>query len=111
VLVASPQMSAMLPALTGRRVLHLAEFRPPDDVEQRLLVERTLLRGRDPADVRRAAGRYGVTYVVMDPELRDRYHVGEPRAKGVFSQAFEYQGGRLAIFAIEAGPGRAPAPQ
>jgi len=66
-----------IPALTGRRVL-LAEAGRlrPADYEERKAVERVLLTSSDPAAVRQAAQRYGVTHVAIDEDLTHEYGAG-----------------------------------
>jgi hypothetical protein len=66
--------SAWIPALTGRAVL-LAEagrLLPPDYTERKA-AERILLTSSDPALVVATARRYGVTYLAIDPALREEY--------------------------------------
>lgn len=62
----------MLGGLTGRRFLMIR----PDQTSDRAArekMEQDILTSLDEATVRRAAGRYGVTYVILDDGLRKRY--------------------------------------
>lgn len=76
VFLAGKDAASWIPALTGRRVV-LAEggrLMPPDK-DERKQVERTLLFSDDPAKLRGAALRYGVTHVAIDDALVQEYGV------------------------------------
>ncbi len=74
VFVGGEVTASWIPALTGRRVL-LAPGGAlwPRDHEQREAVVRALLTGTDPASVRAAAARYGVTHIALDDTLLPEY--------------------------------------
>ena len=74
VFVAGRSSGMWLPALTGRRVLlaHAGKLLPADH-EERRVAERVLLTSVDPAAVRAAAVRYGVTHIAVDEELMHEY--------------------------------------
>jgi hypothetical protein len=70
----------MLSGLTGRRFLMVR----PDQTADRTTrerAERDILTSLDEATVRRAAARYGVTHVILDGGLRERY--GDAAVKGL----------------------------
>lgn len=62
----------MLSGLTGRRFLMVRPEQTPDR-SAREMAERDILTSLDETTVRRAATRYGVTHVILDEGLRERY--------------------------------------
>jgi hypothetical protein len=89
VFAASLGTAKAIPGLTGRRVLLLGDARPPADFELRAHVERTLFRRRNVRRVRAAAGRYGVTHVIVDDQARHLYGIEKPRAQGAYVRVFQ----------------------
>lgn len=70
----------MLSGLTGRRFLMVRPEQTADRTT-RERAERDILTSLDEATVRRAARRYGVTHVIIDGGLREKY--GDPELKGL----------------------------
>ncbi len=62
----------MLSGLTGRRFLMVRPGQTADRAAREKM-ELEILTSLDEGTVRRAAARYGVTYVILDNELRERY--------------------------------------
>lgn len=62
----------MLAGLTGRRFLMVRPDQTADR-NDRERAERDIVTSLDPETVRRAAARYGVTHVVLDERLREKY--------------------------------------
>ena len=62
----------MLSGLTGQRFLMVRPEQTADRAS-RERAERDLLTSLDEETVRRAAARYGVTHVVLDERLREKY--------------------------------------
>jgi hypothetical protein len=62
----------LLSGLTGRRFLMVRPDQTADRADRERM-ERDILTSLDEATVRRAAARYGVGWVVLDEELRERY--------------------------------------
>lgn len=70
----------MLSGLTGRRFLMVRPEQTADRAT-RERAERDILTSLDEATVRRAAARYGVTHVILDGSLREKY--GDAAVKGL----------------------------
>jgi hypothetical protein len=87
VFVAGKQACIWIPALAGRRVLLIADSRPPLDYAERKQAERILLTSKDPELIRATARRFGVDYVAIDPETLLEY--GEDELEGI---------GRLSVY-------------
>lgn len=68
--------STFIPALTGRRVLQAPTALVPHDQQTRSQVEETLMKSADPGAIRAAAGRYAVTYLVLDEGILSRHGLG-----------------------------------
>ncbi len=68
--------STFIPALTGRRVLQAPTALVPHDQQTRSQVEETLMKSGDPFAIRAAAGRYAVTYLVLDEGILSRHGLG-----------------------------------
>jgi hypothetical protein len=81
VFLAGRSASAWIPVLAGRRVLLAADTRPPADYASRKEAERVMLLSRDPALIRAAAQRMGVTHVAIDRLMTDEY--GEEALAGL----------------------------
>ena len=62
-----------IPVLAGRQILVAADRRPPPDWAARKHVERTLILSHDPARIRQAAARYGITHLALDKDTIDSY--------------------------------------
>jgi hypothetical protein len=62
----------MLSGLTGRRFLMVRPGQTADRAARERM-ERDMLTSLDEVTVRRAAAGYGVTYVIVDSGLRERY--------------------------------------
>lgn len=75
VFVGSDEPSTFIPALSGRRVLKAPTALVPRDEETRTAVEQTLVSGGDPSEIRAAAHRYGVTYLVLDEDLLRKHGI------------------------------------
>lgn len=73
VFVGGDETSTFIPALSGRRVLKAPTALVPHDQETRTSVEATLMSGKDAAQIRAAALRYGVTYLVLDEDILRRH--------------------------------------
>jgi hypothetical protein len=73
---AGDEPSTYIPALTGRRVLQAPTALVPHDQQTRSQVEVTLMTGEDPAAIRAAAQKYGVTYLVLDEGILGRHNLG-----------------------------------
>jgi hypothetical protein len=99
VFLAGKDAASWIPALTGRRVV-LAEggrLMPPDR-DERKGVERALLLSDDPAKLRGAALRYGVTHIAIDDAFVQEYGVAgfEDLAKGpLFKTLFANSAARI----------------
>jgi hypothetical protein len=81
VFLAGRSASAWIPVLAGRRVLLAADTRPPADYPARKEAERLMLLSRDPALIRAAAQRMGVTHVAVDRLMVEEY--GEEALAGL----------------------------
>ena len=73
---AGDEPSTFIPALTGRRVLQAPTALVPHDQETRSQVEETLMKSDDVAEIRAAATRYTVTYLVLDEGILRRHGLG-----------------------------------
>jgi hypothetical protein len=73
VFAAGRSTAIWIPALAGRRVLLAGDSRPPADYAERKAVERVLFTSGDPAAVRAAAARYGVTHLAIDASVEQEY--------------------------------------
>ena len=81
VFLAGRSASSWIPVLAGRRVLLAADTRPPADYAARKEAERIMLLSRDPALIRAAAQRMGVTHVAIDRLMTEEY--GEEALTGL----------------------------
>jgi len=69
VLAGDPWLARWAAALAGRRSLVSMGAPPPLDLELREELLRALVSGADPAALRLAASRYGVSHLVVTPKL------------------------------------------
>ncbi len=80
VLVGDPSLMRYAAGLAGRRSLLSLGPPPPADWERRWELARALLKGNDAAAVRNATLTYGVTHIVVTPNVRSVWKLPELQA-------------------------------